>query len=91
VSQIKSSEDDMKKMGKIGGARETLPRHFFDSSNPHQTHLWQSKPIIPALEVGDYHEAKAHPIEQGCTIIKEFRGHEALYFTGPFWNTDRHH
>lgn len=41
-------------------------------------------PFIPALEVKDYNEAKAHLIDNGCKIIKEFRGHKALYFTDPF-------
>ena len=41
-------------------------------------------PFIPALEVQDYEKAKAHLIENGCTIIKEFDGHKALYFTDPF-------
>jgi len=40
--------------------------------------------FIPALEVQNYEEAKAHLIKNGCKIIKEFKGHNALYFTDPF-------
>jgi hypothetical protein len=43
VSEIILSEDDIKKMGKIGGAREALPEHLFDSSNPHKIYTWQSR------------------------------------------------
>jgi len=41
-------------------------------------------PFIPALEVRDYKQAKAHLIENGCVVIKEFEEHQALYFTDPF-------
>jgi catechol 2,3-dioxygenase-like lactoylglutathione lyase family enzyme len=41
-------------------------------------------PFIPALEVKDYEEAKAHLIANGCTILKEFEGHKALYFADSF-------
>jgi catechol 2,3-dioxygenase-like lactoylglutathione lyase family enzyme len=41
-------------------------------------------PFIPALEVQDYKQAKEHLIANGCKIIKEFDGHNALYFTDPF-------
>jgi catechol 2,3-dioxygenase-like lactoylglutathione lyase family enzyme len=40
--------------------------------------------FIPALEVQDYDEAKAHLLQNGCTIIKEFDSHSAFYFTDPF-------
>ena len=41
-------------------------------------------PFIPALEVPDYEQAKALLIANGCTIIKEFEGGHALYFSDPF-------
>jgi predicted enzyme related to lactoylglutathione lyase len=41
-------------------------------------------PFIPALEVEDYDDAKAHLVQNGCKIIKEFSGHTAFYFTDPF-------
>jgi catechol-2,3-dioxygenase len=41
-------------------------------------------PFIPALEVRDYNQAKAHLLANGCKIVKEFEGNHALYFTDPF-------
>ncbi len=41
-------------------------------------------PFIPALEVQDYKQAKEHLIKNGCKVIKEFDGDNALYFTDPF-------
>jgi hypothetical protein len=41
-------------------------------------------PFIPALEMKDYKQAKAHLIKNGCRIVKEFDGNKALYFTDPF-------
>lgn len=41
-------------------------------------------PFIPALAVQRYDEAKAHLIENGCSILKEFEGGKALYFADPF-------
>lgn len=41
-------------------------------------------PFIPALEVQDYKEAKAHLLQNGCKVIKEFEEDHALYFTDPF-------
>ena len=40
--------------------------------------------FIPALEVPGYEEAKKHLVQSGCTIVNEFPGHKALYFTDPF-------
>lgn len=41
-------------------------------------------PFIPALQVQNFPAAKSHLIKNGCTILKEFDGGKALYFSDPF-------